>query len=76
MAASILNSPRAIEMSVFVVRAFVQLRDLAAVHGKIAARLDDLETHVSGHDTKLKTIIGALRGLIDTPTRQRRRIGF
>lgn len=43
MAATVLNSPRAVEVSVYVVRAFVRLRELAAAHGDLAKRLGDLE---------------------------------
>jgi hypothetical protein len=43
MAATILNGPKAIEMSVFVVRAFVRLRELAATHTFLAAKLGELE---------------------------------
>lgn len=43
MAATVLNSPRAIEMSVFVVRAFVQLREFLANHRQLAVKLDELE---------------------------------
>jgi hypothetical protein len=54
MAATILNSPRAIEVSVYVVRAFVQLRDLLAGNKELAHRLKELEERVerklAGHD--------------------------
>jgi len=50
MAATILNSPRVVEVSVFVVRAFVKLRHLALSHKALAAKLDELERKVSGHD--------------------------
>jgi len=43
MAATVLNTPRAVEVSVYVVRAFVQLRELAGSHRELAKRLDDLE---------------------------------
>jgi hypothetical protein len=50
MAATILNSPRAIEMSVYVVRAFVQLRDLLASSRELAQKFAELERKVSSHD--------------------------
>jgi hypothetical protein len=43
MAATILNSPRAVEMSIFVVRAFVKLRETLASNSELAKRLDELE---------------------------------
>jgi hypothetical protein len=76
MAASVLNSARAIEMSIFVVRAFLRLRDLAASHRELAAKLAALEHKVSDHDEELTKILGALRSLIAPPLRQRRAIGF
>src|SRR5262249_45057187 len=48
MAATILNSPRAIEVSVFVVRAFVKLRQLALDHKELAAKLAELERKLEG----------------------------
>lgn len=46
MAATILGSPRAVEVSVYVVRAFVQLRELVATHQGLAKRLDALEARL------------------------------
>jgi hypothetical protein len=55
MAATILNSPRAVEVSVYVVRAFVQLRELATTHGDLFKRLNELEDKTEAlsqqHDT-------------------------
>jgi hypothetical protein len=76
MAATVLSSPRAVEMSIFVVRAFLRLRDLTASHRELAAKLAALEHKVSGHDDELKKILGALRQLIAPPLRQQRAIGF
>jgi hypothetical protein len=77
MAASVLNSPRAVEMSVFVVRVFARLRQLAVVHGEVAARLAELERQVAGHDRDLAAIIGTIRRLAQQPDEPRRpRIGF
>jgi len=76
MAAAVLNSPLAVEMSVFVVRAFVHLRDLARTHAEIARHLDRLERRVTSHDADLKQLFAALRQLLDVPARSSRRIGF
>ena len=77
MAASILNSARAIEVSVFVVRAFVQMREALAVHKEIGKRLDDLERKVGTHDRSIGQVLDALRQLTQPPnTPKRRRIGF
>ena len=76
MAASVLNSPRAVQMSVFVIRAFVRLRDLSRSHAQLAAKLDALEQRVAGHDTDLEHMFSALRQLIGSPHKPRRPIGF
>jgi ORF6N domain len=76
MAATILKSPRAVEMSVFVVRAFVRLRELARNHAELALKLDALEQRVTGHDADLEDMFAALRKLIRPPRRPRRQIGF
>ncbi len=76
MAASVLRTPRAIDMSIFVVRAFIQLRDVAAPHRELAAKLGELERRVSGHDDELEEILRALRRLIQSPRRPQRAIGF
>jgi hypothetical protein len=64
MVASLLNSPRAEDMSVFVVRAFVRLRDLAQGRADFAKQLTALEHRVAGHDEALKRVFAAVRGLL------------
>ena len=78
MAATILNSPRAVEVSVFVVRAFVKLRQLAVGHKYIAAKLAELERKVLGHDDSIRQLVAAIRQLMAPPPeeRRKRRIGF
>jgi phage regulator Rha-like protein len=78
MAATILNSARAIEMSVYVVRAFVRLRELLASNAELSRRLDELETRLTQkletHDQAITGILQMLRDLMNTP--QTRAIGF
>lgn len=77
MAASVLNSRKAIEMSVFVVRAFIQMRDVLGTHREIRKRLDDLERKVGAHDAAIQEILNALRHLTQPAESSRRsRIGF
>ncbi|OHC61615.1 MAG: DNA-binding protein [Rhodocyclales bacterium GWA2_65_19] len=76
MAASVLNAPRAVEMSVFVVRAFVQLRELLASSQELADRLDDLERKLSTHDQAIAGVIDAIRRLTSVPAKPSRPIGF
>lgn len=73
MAASVLNTPRAIEVSVYVVRAFVRLKQTLDTHTDLAARIAQLEART---DARFKAVFDALRELM-TPTQPKRRpIGF
>lgn len=76
MAATVLNSPKAIEMSIFVVRAFVQLREMLSTHKELAEQLDALERKVSSHDQAIAGLINAIRELMQAPAPQSRPIGF
>lgn len=76
MAASVLNSPRAVEMSIFVVRAFVRLRETLAAHKAVAAQLARLERRLETHDKTIDEIIRAIRSLMTPPEKPVRRIGF
>ncbi len=73
MAASVLDSPRAVEMSVFVVRAFVCLRQELATHAALARQLATLEKK---YDAQFKVIFDAIRALMVEPERKRKPIGF
>jgi hypothetical protein len=76
MAASVLNSDRAVEMSVYVVRAFVQLRELLVDHKALADKLAELERRVTHHDNSLAEVIAAIRALMAQPKPASRPIGF
>jgi hypothetical protein len=79
-AANVLNSPRAVEMGVYVVRAFVQLRELLASNKELALRLDELEARIeqklAGHDQAIAAMLSAIRALMNPPAPKRRGIGF
>ena len=76
MAATVLNSDRAIKLSVFVVRAFVRLREVLAANRELAARLDDLEEHLETHGGTIQEILHVVRKLMSPPPSRRRKIGF
>jgi hypothetical protein len=80
MPATILSSPRAIEMSVYVVRAFVQLREMLSSNRELAKRLDQLEARLDKklgeHDAAIAAILSAIRQLMHSPAPKRRPIGF
>lgn len=75
MAATVLNSKRAVQMSIFVVRAFVQMRETLAANHEIRAKLEELERRL-GNDVRMQDIVQAIRQLMAPPTANRRRIGF
>ena len=74
--ANVLNSPRAIAMGVYVVRAFVQLRELLASNTALARKLNELEGKLKNHDEAITAILSAIRELMNPPPRKRRGIGF
>jgi hypothetical protein len=77
MAASVLRSARAVEVSIFVVRAFVRLRQMLASHEELARRLARIEKKLTDHDEELLMLIGAIRQLATPPPpEKRKRIGF
>ncbi len=77
MAAAVLNSHRAVEVSVFVVRAFVKLRELALAHKEIGQKLNELERKLASHDQAIAGLINAIRELMTPPApKQKRPIGF
>lgn len=76
MAATILNSPRAVEVSVYEVRAFVKLRELLASNSALACKLDELELKYHHHDDAIKAILSAIRELMNPPPPKSRPIGF
>ena len=78
MLASILNSKRSVEMSIFVVRAFVRMREMLTSNRQLAAKVAELEQRVGGHDEALAEIVKAIRQLIEgeKSNQARREIGF
>jgi hypothetical protein len=73
MAANILRSPRAVEMSLYVVRAFVRVRRSVAQHADLARKLEALEKR---YDAQFRAVFEAIRELMTPPERSRRFIGF
>ena len=77
MAANVLNSPQAVEMGVFVVRAFVKLREQLLNRAEIEKRLSKIERDLSGHDAALRELYQRIRPLLLPPQDPpRKRIGF
>ena len=77
MASAVLNTPKAVEVSIFVVRAFVRMREALAGHKELSKRLDALERKLGTHGRSIGHILDALRQLTAPPEQtRRRRIGF
>lgn len=76
MAATVLNSKRAIEMSIFVVRAFVQMRQALIVNQHVVSKLSELEARLDNHDDTIQDLVEAIRELIAPLPASHRRIGF
>ena len=76
MAATVLNSKRAIEMSIFVVRAFVRMREALAMNQQIVTKLTEIERRLESHDVEIQELVDAIRELMAPLPANHRRIGF
>jgi hypothetical protein len=76
MAASVLNTTRAVEVGRYVVQAFVQQRELLAAHKDLGAKLTDLERKYAAHDQAIAGIIATIRHMMTTADTKKRPIGF
>ncbi len=80
MAANVLNSPFAIDASIYVVRTFVKLREVLTTHKELAEKIGLLEQRVGKHDKKIQIIIETIQEMIDatSPSKAspKRQIGF
>lgn len=75
MLSTVLNSERAIKVNIAIMRAFVNLRELATTQKDLAARIDALQKRYEDHDATIKQIFEAIRSLVAPPLPSRR-IGF
>jgi hypothetical protein len=73
MLSSVLNSERAIQVNIEIIRAFVKLRQMLASSAKLSRRLDELE---SKYDRQFRVVFDAIRKLMVPPVRDRKEIGF
>ena len=77
MAATVLNSPQAVAMSVYVVRAFIRMREQLAANAAILKRLTEIDKTLLQHDAALRDIYHKLLPLLQpAPESPKRRIGF
>jgi hypothetical protein len=76
MVASVLNTKRASQVSVFVVRAFVKLREMLSTHKELAHKLAELEGKLQSHDKSTRSLVVAIRQLMTSSEPKKRPIGF
>ncbi len=77
MAASVLNSPRAVEMSVFIVRAFIKMRQILSEHKELALKIAEIEKKLTSHDGQILALVRALKEFIgNKEITENKRIGF
>ena len=78
MLSSVLNSERAVQVNIAIVRAFVRLRELMATHKELAGKIIDLEKKYGKHDKEIQLIFQAIKQLIDPPVPEipKEKLGF
>jgi len=77
MLSSVLNSKRAIDVNIAIMRAFVHLRKMITSHDKLARKLAELEQHLESHDELIQAIFEAIRQLMAQPDKKgKKKIGF
>ncbi len=76
MLSTVLNSERAIQVNIAIMRAFVKLREILSTHRDLAQKLEELERKYETHDRQIKSIFEAIRQLMLPPEKPKRQIGF
>ena len=76
MLSSVLNSDRAIEVNIAIMRAFVQLRKISSSHKQLAQKLREIETRLEDHDESIDAIFEAIQQLMKPLEKPRKQIGF
>ena len=76
MLSSVLNSERAIQVNIAIMRVFVKMREIVSTHKELAHKLSLLERKMEKHDAEIRTIFEAMRQLMILPEKPKRKIGF
>lgn len=76
MLSGVLQSERAIDVNIAIMRAFVRLRQMISMNAELAAKLAELERKIEKHDRSIRTLFQAIRQLMAPPAPPRPRIGF
>ncbi len=76
MLSSVLNSDRAIEVNIIIMRALGRIRGMLAGHKDLAGKLEELEAKYQEHDFQIKAVFDAIHNLLKPPKSKSRPIGF
>ena len=76
MLSSVLSSPRAVQVNIGIMRAFVRLRETLSLHKELAHKLADLERKIVNHDESIQTLFEAIRQLMTPTDVTKKEIGF
>ncbi|MCQ9205674.1 MAG: ORF6N domain-containing protein [Omnitrophica bacterium] len=76
MLSSVLNSERAIQVNIAIMRVFVKMRQIISAHKELALKLSLLEQKIEKHDTEIQAIFEAIHQLMVPPEKPKRRVGF
>ena len=76
MLSSVLKSERAVHVNIFIMRAFVKLREILSTHNELAQKLKELELRIDSHDEQISSIIEAINQLLSPPPEPKKKMGF
>ncbi len=76
MLSSVLRSDRAVQMNIFIIRAFVKLREVLSTNKDLAQKLEELERRQDEHGDQLRAVYDVVKQLIDEPVKDHEPIGF
>lgn len=77
MLSSVLNSERAIQVNILIMRSFTKLREILLTHNELAVKIEALEKKYAEHDQAIKTIFEAIKQLLEPPpAKEKPQIGF
>jgi len=76
MLSGVLHSPRAVQVNIAIMRAFVRLRQLLSDHKELARKIEELEKKYSKHEIEITVVFKLLKRLMEPPDKQTKRIGF
>ena len=76
MLSTTLNSERAIQVNIAIMRTFAQPRQMISTHRELAQKLEQVESEFEKYDTEIRSIFQAIRQLMTEPKKTKRRIGF